>query len=309
MSDDRTIELLRMRAEGCLERNNLRGAIDLLERALAIEADHADLHALLSLCLTDLRFPDAARAEAELALGLDPMEAVAHRAMAQVLLAEGKRREALRSLELAVELEPEFAPSYVALSQIQRMLGQPGEAALVQALELAPDDPSVLAAFSRLEFERAHLDEAERYAREALESNPEHGDALVAMGWVLLRRGQLDDAREHAAMALRADPSDSEALRLLAAYKARRNWFLGLWFRWNMAMSTIGDRKSILVLLVLFLVYRLAAQILTDLDMPDAARIIQYVWLAFVAYTWIGPGVFNVLLRRELDEIRLDPKY
>ena len=129
------------------------------------------------------------------------------------------------------------------------------------------------------------------------------------MGWVLLQRGQLDDAREHAAMALRANPADAEALRLLAAYKARQSRFLSLWFRWNMSMSTLGERQKVVVLLVLFIVYRLTTLILEDLGLELAAQIVSYVWLAIVAYSWIGPVLFDRMLRRELEQIRLDPNY
>jgi tetratricopeptide (TPR) repeat protein len=300
---DRAIEQLRLRADACLERNDLDGAIE------AIDPDLADLHGLLAICLVDRRLLAAARAEADLALVCDPMDPLAQRANGHVQLAEGKRREALRSFELALELEPDFVHTLIMISRVKRMLGQPGEAELARALELEPESPTVLAEYSSLEFDRGNLDAAYGHARDALEIDPEHGDALLAMGWVLLRRGELDDAREHAVMALRANPSDPDALRLLAAYKARRSWFLGLWFRWNMAMSAIGDRNSIIVMLAMFVIYRVAKLVLEDLELEHVGEIVTWIWLAIVVYTWVGPAVFNQMLKRELEQIRLDPKY
>jgi tetratricopeptide (TPR) repeat protein len=309
MSDEQDIARLLERAAACMRRNDLDGAISLLERALAIDADIADLHAWLALVLVDRRLISAARSEADLALALDPTLSICHRAHGHVLLAEGKRHESRRSYQTAVDLEPDDTSTLLALASIKRLLNEDDTLELEQALELEPDDPEVLTACSQSAYHRGNIDDAERYAREALEIDPEHGDALIAMGWVLLHRGQLEDAREHAAMALRADPTDDAGLRLLAAYKARKNPFLGVWFRWAMYMSRIGDRNEIIVLLVLFLVYRLAALIFEDLDMGLAGKIAGIVWIAFVAYSWIGPAVFARMLKRELEKIRLDPEY
>jgi Tfp pilus assembly protein PilF len=309
MSDERTIELLRSRAEACLDRNDTQGAVDLIEQALAIDADIADLHASLSLCLVDLKLVEVARAEADIAMALDPSEAICHTAMGQVLYAEGKRREALRSLEAAVGLEPEDTFAYVLMAQVKRSLGEDCEDELAAALEIDPEDPSVLAAYAEFEFFRGNLDEAERYAREALEHDAGYTDALLTMGWILLRRGDLEGARAHASIALREDPRDEAALRLLAAYKARKSPVLGLWFRWNLYMSTLSEGKSIVVLLAMYVVYRLLILILGDLDLGDVAQIVTYAWLAFVAYTWFGPVLFDRMLSREVDSIHLDPEY
>jgi tetratricopeptide (TPR) repeat protein len=309
MSDDQDIARLRARAAACMARNDLDGAISMLEQALAIDGDVADLHAWLALVLVDRRLISAARSEANLALALDPTLSICHHAHGHVLLAEGKRHEARRSHQTAVDLEPDDTTTLLALASIKRLLREDDTLELERALELEPDDPEVLTACSQSAYHRGNIDDAERYAREALEVDPEHGEALIAMGWVLLQRGQLEEAREHAAMALRANPTDDAGLRLLAAYKARKNPFLGLWFRWAMYMSRIGDRNEIIVLLVLFLVYRLASLIFEDLDMGLAGTIANYVWMAIVVYSWIGPAVFARMLKRELEKIHLDPEY
>lgn len=309
MSDEQTIEHLRARALGCIARSDLDGAITLLEQALAIDGDIADLHAWLALVLVDRRLITAARSEANLALGLDPTLSICHQAHAHVLLAEGKRHESRRSYQTAVDLEPDDTHALLSLARVKRMLGEDDSLELERALEIEPDDPEVLTACSESAYHRGNIDEAERYAREALEINPEDADALIAMGWVLLQRGELEDAREHAAMALRANPTDDGGLRLLAAYKARKNPFLGLWFRWAMYMARIGGRGEIVVLLVLFLVYRLLSLIFEDLGMEGARAIAGYVWMGIVLYSWISPEVFQRMLQRELEQIRLDPKY
>ena len=309
MNDDRSIELLRMRAEACIDRNDLDGAIDLFEQILAIDPTLGDVHASLALCLVDRRLVDVARAEAELAMSLDPDQAVCHRAMAHVLLAEGQRRAALDALATARELEPEFAQVYVTISAIERMLGQDGEAALRRALELEPEDPSVLAAWSEFERERGDLDEAEAKAREALEFDAEHAEAILALGWVLMQRGRLDEARDLAATALRQDPGDADALRLLASCRARKSLVLGLWFRFNMKLAQLGEGKSIAVMLGAYVVVRILYLVLIDLGHEQAAQVVLIAWLVVCVYTWIGPGLFRRMLQREIGELELDPDY
>jgi hypothetical protein len=91
--------------------------------------------------------------------------------------------------------------------------------------------------------------------------------------------------------------------------KARTSWFLGLWWRWSTWMNVLGDSREIMVLLGLFLLYRVANQLAHDLDRPGLASALNFVWLAFVAYTWVGPGMFRRMLRRELRDVRLDDEY
>jgi len=143
----------------------------------------------------------------------------------------------------------------------------------------------------------------------ALAENAAHQGALVLMGHVLLRRGQVQEAWEHARSALSEDATDAEALQLLCEVKARTSWFLGLWWRWNSWLNVLGDSRQIVVLLGLFLLYRVARQLAHDLDRPGLASVLNLVWLGFVVYTWVGPGMFQRMLRRELRGVRLDDRY
>lgn len=309
MSDARRIGLLFERAAGRLRRGDLDGAVVLLEQVLAIDPSNANAHAMLAMVLIDMRLVSPARAEAELALSLDPEAALCVRVHARVLYAEGKRRQALVELERAIELDPTDADLRVFQSAIQVSLGQDGEPALREALELEPEDPDVLAACSRFERGRGRIDAAENYAREALEIDPEHSEGLIAMGWVLLSRGQVEDARDHAATCIREDPSSEDALALLAACRARQSLVLGLWFRFNMKVSQLGDRGGIAVLIGAYLLYSVLVLMFADLDWELAGSITNYLWLAIVAYTWIGPVVFRRMLQREVGELQISKDY
>ena len=129
------------------------------------------------------------------------------------------------------------------------------------------------------------------------------------MGHVQLRRGRVEEAREHAVWALRGDPRDRTALLLLAAVKTRGNPFLGLWWRFSTWMGSLGDGRAILVLLAGYAAYRIAVISLDEADQKGLASLISLLWLAFAAYTWVGPAIFQRAVRRELAEVRLDKSF
>lgn len=126
------------------------------------------------------------------------------------------------------------------------------------------------------------------------------------MAAVLLQRGRVDEAREHALWALRSRPSAPQTLQLMAAIKARKSPFWGLWWRLNVWMAQLGEKGTVLVLLGSYLVYRAAVIILQgDSGESEAADVLQYVWIAIIAWSWLAPLWFSRLMRRELSSVRL----
>jgi tetratricopeptide (TPR) repeat protein len=176
---------------------------------------------------------------------------------------------------------------------------------LEKALELDPESPEVLSELSEYYAERSEMDLAEYYAREALQRDPEHSSGLVAMGRVLLERKEIELAREHAIAALQNDPSEPQALGLMASIKARKSLLLGLWWRYNVWMNRIGTTRSILVLLFAYIVYRILSMGFDDMGHREAAGLVRYVWLGIVVYSFLGPAIFNNLIKKELLGVKL----
>jgi Flp pilus assembly protein TadD len=294
------------RATAQLSRGDAAGAVETLRRALGLAPDHAGAHALLALALLRLRRRHAARSEAATALALEPEGAFPHLAMGAALEAFGDLEGAEAELRRFQAERPDSAAGHRALARVLAALGRPSEAreALDRALSLDPDDPDTLAALSAAARDAGRLDEAERLAREALAADPEHEDALVALGEALLRRGRVEEARQLAVAALQIDATSLGAIRLLSSVKARESFLLGLWWRWSALMDRLGPR-ALGVLTLLFVAYRFAVLGLRDLGHPDAARGVQYVWLAFAVYTWVGPSAFRRSLQGELAKVRL----
>ncbi len=99
------------------------------------------------------------------------------------------------------------------------------------------------------------------------------------------------------------------ALHLMAAIKARRSFWLGLWWRYSAWMGTLGDGRAILVLLGAFVLYRVGAITAKGFGHENLASYVELLWFCLVAYTWIGPTLFRQSLEKELKTIELKPQF
>ena len=153
------------------------------------------------------------------------------------------------------------------------------------------------------------FDRADEFTRRALEIDPENADALLTMGYLLLRRGDTESAREHALLVLRGNANNEGAIALLTAVKARRNPFLGIWWRFNSFFGAGSLTRRVVLLIGLYLVYRTGMIALKDLGHEQAGSMLNLLWLGFCIYTWVGPAIFQWQLRRELQPTRLDSSY
>jgi predicted Zn-dependent protease len=294
-----------------LARGDHRGALETLRQGLAHEPEDPEAHALLSLVLLSLKRPHAAEHEAGLALSLEPMLPLAHAAAASAAMARRRFKDAGQHLHNLLELEPEDTGNLRLQARFFDLTGQKERKreVLQRAISLEPDDPDTMVALGEDALERGDVQRAGQWARDALTARPEFQDGLVLMGQVYLRQGRIEDAREHALWALRQDATDEGSLRLLANIKARQSPLLGLWWRYAMFMGSLGDGKSTLVLLGAFVAYRFATLAAKDLGQPDLASLIQLVWLGLAMYTWVGPALFQRMVRQELETVRLNPRF
>lgn len=301
------VDRLEWQARQQLGRGDARGAIETLRAALSREPDDASLHALLSIALLATRRRHAARLEAETAVSLSPDAPSPHLALGYARLAFRDLRAAREAFERSAALAPEDARAQLGLGRVSAAAKRDAEsrAALERALALSPEDPDIVVALGELDLRAGRRSAARDRAREALSAHPEHEDALELMGRVLLAEGRTGEAREHALWILRQDATSRGGIRLLCATKARSSPLLGLWWRWNAFMSGLAEGRSLLVLVGLYVVQRLATLALRDAGLHQGAELVSYAWLAFALYTWFGPAMFAKQLRRELAEVRL----
>lgn len=121
-----------------------------------------------------LNQPEKAIEDCERAVSLAPKDAVAQRALADLLCRLGETRRALYHFEIAHRLKP--------------------------------GDPAILLGLARCHFDFAELDRAQELLDQILASDPEHVEGLVERGRLALRRGQAAQAEQFLAQAARTAP-------------------------------------------------------------------------------------------------------
>lgn len=283
------------------------GAMDSLRQLLAEDGQHAEAHALLSICLINMRRVHAARVEARLALAADAQLPVGHYAMAVVDMATRQFKSAELHLRELLDMEPLNPEYHRTLAELYDLTGRSALRLeqLQKALELSPDDPTSLVAMAQYHRSEGHWEQAEDFARQALQSDPGHAGAVVVLGHLLLRRGETAAAREHAIWALQANANDRAALHLITAVKARESLFLSVWWRLNAWLSERGTTRAIVIMLGMFVLYRVVVIALGQQGYPQLAQAVDWVWLAFVVYTFAAPQIFKRALDKELVQVKL----
>jgi tetratricopeptide (TPR) repeat protein len=294
-------------AQHLLSIGHVDGAIDRLRIVLGEDPDVAEAHALLALCLLNKRRLHAATLEAESALTLAPEAPLSHCVAAELALANRDFRKAEQHAQSFLELAPESAYAYRLLAGCYALTGRDAQRLplLQQALSKDPNDPESLAKLAEHYGDAGDLGQAWHYANLALQASPENQSALTAMGHVLLLKGEVANAREHAVLALQADPTHPPALQLLVSIKARTNPLLGTWWHYAVWSNRMGTTRSIVVLIVAFVLYRISVLAARDLGHETLATSINLVWLALVVYSFIGPTIFQRALRKELANVSL----
>jgi tetratricopeptide (TPR) repeat protein len=282
-----------------------------LKRVLALEPEHAHAHASLALCLLGARRRHAASTEAGLALGIDPDSAFCHYAAACACRANRKLDDAYKHCLVAINDDGHELDARVLAAAI-KMLQEDNVAAralLMEALAIDATHTAALATLAKLELAVGNLGEAHRRIEEALTQDPADGFARVIAGHVALARGRVEDAEEHCRFVLANDAASHDALSLLTAIKARRNPFLGVWWRWSMFVGNRAESSKIAILLGSFVAVQLAIILLYETGYEEAEMIVAQIWLAFCAYTWFAPSIFRWMLKREMKTVALRDDY
>jgi Flp pilus assembly protein TadD len=309
--EDRQIDVLLEQAEVQRRLGNHRGATSLAQRALTIDPDHAAAHAALAFILLGAKRLTGAILEVRTALALDAHDPYIHHIAAAVLAAQRKLDDAWAHCLIALE-GPGATPAAHALgARIRTLQGDRVHARelLHEALALDPAHTDALTQLAYLALHAGDTPEAHRLVTLALESDPADHDAHLAAGYVDLARGDAAGAEQHARFVLGQSAGDRDGLALWAAVQARRSWLLGAWWRWNMWASLRDERRQIALLVVMFVVARIAIIITDELDLDRLSRVLSLMWFALCAYTWFAPVMFRRMVARSLAAVRLDPEF
>jgi adenylate cyclase len=206
--------------DGDWEREEL--IIRICARAIGIDPEYAHAWALMAIAQTHLRFrrgkADASGIEAaERALSLDPDLAEAHAVRAWHLLEQGQQEEAGREIATALRLDPESWEVNKVAGKVLFIQGRLKEAATCyeKAAELMGMDyhsagmvescyRGLADVDARLRAAKVTLSRVER----ALESNPRDASAMSNAAMSLAVMGETARAREWAERALALEPEN-----------------------------------------------------------------------------------------------------
>jgi tetratricopeptide (TPR) repeat protein len=182
---------------------------------MKIEVPAAEIYRLIDrgLDLAKKGQGDAAIAEWEKALELDPGDAKVHYCLGVALGQKGKPDEAITHFQKAVEVNPEYAE---AQNNLGSALGQKGrlDEALThfqKAVEVNPEFGEAQNNLGSALMQKGRLDEALTHFQKAVEVNPEFADAQDNLGLALGQKGRLDEALAHFQKAVEVNPEFADA--------------------------------------------------------------------------------------------------
>ena len=309
--EDRQIKVLLEQAEVQRRLSNHRGAIELVQKALAIDPDHARAHAALAFSLLAARRLPGAGIEIRTALGLDAHDPYIHYVAGAVMMAERKLDDAWAHVLISLDVDTADATTHVLGATIQKLRGEIARARelLHEALAIDANHCHALTELARLELDTGDRAGAKEHIELALQSDPADHDAHVVAGFVALAHGDDAAAEQHARYVLNQEATDEGGLRLWTAVKAKRSRLLGLWWRWNSYISTRDDHRQIAVLIGTFVLVRVLIIVTDELGYEVLSRVLSLGWLGFCAYTWFAPEMFRKWMAAELGTVKLDPDY
>jgi tetratricopeptide (TPR) repeat protein len=182
---------------------------------LRIDVPAAEFYRLFdhALELSEKGQDEAAIAEWQKALGMDPNDPKAHNNPGAALARTGKTEEAVRQFRKAVELRTEFAQAHYNLGGALAQSGKQDEAirCFRGALQLAPGLVEARHELGVALVREGKLDEAVIEFERALKNRPGFAAAHNDLGIALLREGKQREAAAQFRLAMESEPGFAEA--------------------------------------------------------------------------------------------------
>ena len=188
-------------------------AVDMISKAIAINAKSAEYHSSLSLALMAQGKLDEAIACYRSALALKPDFVEAHNNLGTLLSDQGKLDEAVAQYKRALTLKPDFAEAHNNLGKAFKDQGKPEEAVACyrRALSLRPNYAEAHNNFGNALKDQGKLDEAIACYRRALALKPGLAEAHNNLGNAFKDQGKLNEAIACYRSAFALKPDFAEA--------------------------------------------------------------------------------------------------
>ncbi|PKU24441.1 tetratricopeptide repeat protein [Telmatospirillum siberiense] len=184
-------------------------AVDLIGKAIAIDAKADTYHSNLGFALQQLGRLDGAIDSYRKALQLKPRFPEAHNNLGNALSQRGQVDEAIVCYRDAIALKEDYPEAHnnLGLALLEQGRAEEALACFRKAIGFRPDYPEAHNNLGTALQELGRLDEAAACYRGAIDLNPEDPEAHNNLGVTLQKLGQLDDALAcyRRACGLRAD--------------------------------------------------------------------------------------------------------
>lgn len=214
-----------------IEQKKLACAISALREAIRLDPSSFESRYNLGVALGEAGDPDGSAEQLRAAVRLNPRDANARSALAQVeqplaaaaarhfqessrLIGAGRREAAIAELLAAVRLKPDFAAALGNLGVLYQQQGKAAEAEKYfrRAAEANPGDAKHLLNLGLTLAGQKRYTEAVQAVDRALQITPANPAALTAKGMILLRQQQRDEAIDVFRQVQSAEPNSAQAL-------------------------------------------------------------------------------------------------
>lgn len=202
-------------------------AVELIDRAIALNPHAAVFHNNLGLAYRAMGRPTDATACYRRALQLRPAYAEAIYNLAITLKDQGRLGEAIAGYRQAVQLRPDFADAHNSLGVALKEAGQLNDAIACyrRALEIKPESAEMHYNLGGALKEAGKTDEAIACYQQALRLRPAYAEAHCNLGLALTSQRKFDEATDFYRQAIRLRPDLVEAHNNLGTALAAQGRF------------------------------------------------------------------------------------
>lgn len=200
----------------------LDDAIAAYQKAIALQ-DNAQTRMFLGMVFTRQQKYDAAIAELQKSIALNPADNFAHSALGDAYAGQAKWNEAIAAYQNALTRKDDLstrlqlASTYIAQGKTDNAIGEYQKAAA-----LDPKEPTARILLANLYSTLGKLDDAVKEYRAALAIKPDNVDAYLAIAGVEYKRCNLSAATQAANSAASITPTQSRARAILGTmYEAQ----------------------------------------------------------------------------------------
>ena len=238
-------------------------ALEIIDRAIAVEPNEADHHTMRAFILNSLARPRDAVTAARLAQSLDPHSAQCLAAQAQSHILMKDWTDAERAAREALAINPDYSTAANLLAESLRNQGRDVE-------------------------NRAQI-------AGMLERDPENAYTHHSAGWAALQRGDHRAAETHFREALRLSPGlEGSRQGLLASFRSRSPFYSG-YLRYCLWMGRLKEKSQWAVILGFYVGFRLLRAAAKTVS-PTLALAIGALYLLLVLWAFVANPVGNFIL-------------